>query len=233
VPPADAARVAQALRETTGVRRVERIRPDQAKQRLMHRLGSDADVVAEVEASYLPASFEVTLGGDRDTVKAAQRRLARMAGVVPGVEAVRTVETWFHQLERLIHGIRLAGLALALMVLAACVYIIMITIRLQFMDRQEELQVMRLMGATGRFIRTPYLLEGMGHGVLGALVATGLLYGLFRLVSARAGDLFGASVRGEQLGFLSPTHLACGLGIGLLCGLLGAALATRRRGAHV
>ncbi len=233
VPSADAARVAQAIRETPGVREVARIKPAQAKARLMRRLGPEAEVIAQVEPSYLPASFEVTLGGERATVKAAQRRLARMAGVVPGVEAVRTVETWFHRLERLIHGVRLAGGILALLVLAACVYIIMVTVRLQFVDRREELQVMRLMGATARFIRTPYLLEGMGYGALGAVVAGGLLYGGFHLVSARASAMFGASVRGDQLAFLPLAHLAVGLGIGLLCGLLGAALATRSREAHV
>jgi len=233
VPPADAARVAQALRETPGVKQVTRVRPDEAKARLMKQLGPDADVVADVEPDFLPTSFEVTVSGPRATVVAAQQRMARMAGVVPGVEAVRTVETWFHKLGRLVTGLRVAGAALALLVLAACVYIVMITIRLQFVDRRSERQVMRLMGATERFIRSPYLLEGAGYGVLGAALALGLLFGVFWFLSTRVDSLFGTAVRVDQLGFLPWAHVGYGLALGAFCGLVGATLATRSREADV
>lgn len=227
VPPADAARIKQALKETPGVKRVTWISPKQAKQRLMRSLGPDAKVVADVEVSFLPASYEVTLGGDRQTVLQAQRRMTRMAGVVPGIESVRTVETWFHQLGRLVAGIRIAGVALGLLVLLACAYIIMATIRLRFVDRREEQRVMRLMGATERFIRTPFLLEGMLQGVAGAGVAMGLLYGFFLLVGSRVESIFGTSVSVSKLSFLPPAQLGYGLAVGAVCGLVGALFATR------
>jgi cell division transport system permease protein len=230
VPPADAARVEQALRETRGVRRLRRVTPAEAKARLLRQLGPDARSIADVEASFLPTSFEVTLGGDRRTVIAAQERIGRMAGVVPGVESVQTVETWFHRLDRLLTGVRLVGVGLGLLVLIACVYIIMVTIRLRFVDRRAELRVLRLMGATERFIRVPYLLEGLGHGALGAIMAMALLFGGFVLVSQRVESLFGVSVQASQLGFLSATYLGYGLAIGAACGLVGALLATRKTG---
>lgn len=227
-PPADAARVEQALREVAGVRKVRRISPAEAKANLMRHLGEDARVVAEVEPGFLPTSFEVTLGGERRAVLAGQQRIARMAGVVPGVESVQTLETWFHRLDRLIAGVRLAGGALGLLTLIACVYIIMVTIRLRFVDRRQELQVMRLMGATERFIRVPYLLEGLGQGALGAALAVALLFGLYHLVSGRLESLFGAAVHASQLGFLPPPQIGYGLAIGAGCGLLGALIATRK-----
>jgi len=227
VPPADAARIRQALKETPGVKRVTWVSPKAAKMRLMRSLGPDAKVVADVEASFLPASYEVTLGGDRQTVLEAQQRMTRMAGVVPGIESVRTVETWFHQLGRLVAGIRMAGAGLGLLVLLACAYIIMATIRLRFVDRSEEQRVMRLMGATERFIRTPFLLEGVLQGVAGAALAMGLLYGLFLLVGSRAESIFGTSLSVSKLGFLPAAHLGYGLVIGAGCGLVGALFATR------
>ncbi len=227
VPPADAARIKQALKETPGVKRVTWISPAQAKKRLMKNLGSDAKVVADVEESFLPASYEVTLGGDRATVLSAQRRMTRMAGVVPGIESVRTVETWFHRLGRLVAGIRMAGVAIGLLVLLACAYIIMATIRLRFVDRREEQRVMRLMGATERFIRTPFLLEGVLQGLTGAALAVGMLYGLFLLMGSRVDSLFGTSVSVSKLSFLPANQLGYGLAIGALCGLVGALFATR------
>jgi cell division transport system permease protein len=227
VPPADAARIKQALKETPGVKRVTWISPNQAKQRLMQSLGLDAQVVADVEESFLPASYEVTLGGDRRTVLEAQQRMTRMAGVVPGVESVRTVEAWFHKLGRLVAGIRIAGAALGFLVLLVSAYIIMATIRLRFVDRLEELRVMRLMGATERFIRTPFLLEGAGQGLAGAAIAIGMLYGLFLLVGGRVESIFGTSVSVSKLGFLPAAQLGYGLAIGAFCGLVGALIATR------
>ncbi|MDY0003095.1 MAG: permease-like cell division protein FtsX [Polyangia bacterium] len=227
-PPAEVARVEQALREIKGVRAVKRVSPVMAKARLMRLLGEDAPVIASVEAGFLPSSLEVTIGGDRQDVLGAQQRISRMSGVVPGVEAVQTVETWFHRLDRLISGIRLAAAGLGLLVLVACAYIIMVTIRLRFVDRRQELQVMRLMGATERFIRIPYLLEGMWHGLLGAALALCLLLVGHHLLTARAETLFGAGVHPSQLGFLPLGQLACGLAIGGLCGLAGALVATRQ-----
>ncbi len=227
VPPADVARIRQALKETPGVRRVTWVSPAQAKSRLLRGLGPDARLVAEVDESFLPASFEVVLGGDRSTVLAAQRRMTRMAKVVPGVESVRTVETWFHRLGRLVTGIRMAGLGLGLLVLFACGYIIMSTVRLRFVDRRQELQIMRLMGATERFIRTPFLMEGALLGLVGAALATGMLYGLFLLLGSRIHSLFGTSVSVSKLGFLPLSQVAYGLGVGALCGLLGSWFATR------
>lgn len=229
VAPAEAARVEQALRETVGVRGVHRVEPAQAKARLMKQLGSDADVVAAVEPRFLPLSFEVTLGGDRDRVLAAQQRIARMAGVVPGVEAVRTVETWFHQMDRLVAAMRVAGLFLGLIVLIACVYIVMITIRLQVGARRAELRVLRLVGATERFVRAPFLLEGITYGGAGAGLALLLLYGAYHGLASRVGSALGQGFGAVGLGFLPASQAAVGLGVGMACGLLGAALATRRR----
>lgn len=232
VPPADAARVKQAVRETPGVKSVRDVSPAEARKRLLRQLGPDAALVAEVEEGFLPRSLEITLAGDRAAVTAAQRRLSRMAGVVPGVETVTTVETWFNHLDRLIVGMRWAGAALGLLVLLACGYIIATTIRLRLEERAEELQVMRLMGATEAFVRIPFLLEGMIQGVLGALLATGMLFGIYTFAAARLEAVFGQAVRATQLGFLTAPQLAYGLGVGALCGLIGSLAATRRASSH-
>jgi cell division transport system permease protein len=83
------------------------------------------------------------------------------------------------------------------------------------------------MGATERFIRTPFLLEGGMQGVAGAGLAIGMLYGLFLLVGSRAASIFGTSFSVSKLGFLPAAHLGYGLAIGACCGLVGALFATR------
>ena len=83
VPPADAARIKQALKETPGVKRVSFVSPKQAKQRLMRNLGPDAKVVADVEESFLPASYEVTLGGSPGAGDSGNPTEANLPGPPP------------------------------------------------------------------------------------------------------------------------------------------------------
>src|SRR5204862_66080 len=54
-------------------------------------------------------------------------------------------------------------------------------IRLTMMLYREEIEIKRLVGATERIIRGPFLIEGLLQGTLGALVAVGLLFGAYEL----------------------------------------------------
>jgi cell division transport system permease protein len=58
-------------------------------------------------------------------------------------------------------------------------FIIGTTVRLALHSRAEEIEIMRLVGATLWFIKVPFLLEGVLQGVLGAGLAVGLCYALF------------------------------------------------------
>ena len=64
----------------------------------------------------------------------------------------------------------------------AALLIVTNTIRLALLARRDELEILRLVGASRSFMYTPFLLEGLLQGAMGGAVAGRLLYGIFRVV---------------------------------------------------
>src|SRR5205823_5893211 len=88
---------------------------------------------------------------------------------------------WVDRLSALLAALRAAALALALLVGGACVYVIGGTIKLGMYARKDELEVLRLVGATDGFVKLPLLVEGALQGCVGAAAAVGMLYAVYRL----------------------------------------------------
>jgi cell division transport system permease protein len=85
---------------------------------------------------------------------------------------------------------------------------------------------MRLVGATEFFIRGPFYVEGLLQGLIGGLVASGALWGVYQLVHAKSrGSLFSTLL---ALDFLSPQQVAFLVLLGGAAGLFGAVISLRR-----
>jgi cell division transport system permease protein len=109
------------------------------------------------------------------------------------------------------------------------VILIFNTIRMAMFARRREIEVMKLVGATNWFIRVPYMLEGLVHGLIGTGLAVGALFGYQKLTSS-----FIDERRLELLrGFVVNTSDVIGTSIliaviGVLVGVLGSWLASSR-----
>ncbi len=140
-----------------------------------------------------PASLEVSLRPGHE-VSAEVQRLVHAYEKAPGVQEVQYDLLW---IERLATGARLVrgvGTFLGGILVLAGVFTISNVIRLTVYARQDELDIMRLVGATQAYVKGPFIVEGMIQGGLGGLLAVGLLGLAFRLVArdlAAASDLLG------------------------------------------
>jgi cell division transport system permease protein len=116
---------------------------------------------------------------------------------------------------------------LAVVVFASVLAVVGSTIRLALQRRRTEVEVLRLVGATDRFIRGPFLLEGSAQGALGAVFALMVLAVLFLLVRGRLdGEL--AALLGIEPAFL-PWQAALGLVVvGSLLGRVAASIGLRK-----
>jgi cell division transport system permease protein len=117
---------------------------------------------------------------------------------------------------------------LALLFAAAVAFVVGNTIRMDIHNRREEIEVMALVGATGGFIRRPFLYSGLWYGLAGGLLAW-LLVRLALVVLAGPVEVLGGAYDAE-LG-LRPLSarlsLALVLGSGAL-GIIGSWLAVDR-----
>jgi cell division transport system permease protein len=90
-----------------------------------------------------------------------------------GVESVRDQRGLLDQIFAVLNAASITAIGLAALMLVAAVLLIATTIRLSAYSRRRELGIMRLVGASNRFIQTPFILEGVVAALLGALLAGG------------------------------------------------------------
>jgi cell division transport system permease protein len=157
-----------------------------------------------------PASLEVSLRADHQSPREVQR-LVHDFERAPGVQEVQYDLLWIERLATAVRLVRGVGLFLGGILLLAGVFTISNVIRLTIYAREDELDIMRLVGATQAYVRGPFVMEGMIQGGLGGLASFGLLVVALRL---GARDLATAS---EVLGRASIT-LPPGLGPVLVAG---------------
>ena len=150
-------------------------------------------------------------------------RVARFRGVAE----VETYRGWFERLESLIQTGRAVAGIIALLVSLCVVAVIANTIKLAVARRKQEIEVMKLCGATDAFVRGPFLIEGVFQGAVSSLIALTVLVIGF-LVMRDDLDTTLAALTGIRFAFLSPLTLVSLFVAGGLVGALGSALSLRR-----
>ena len=134
----------------------------------------------------LPASLIVTMASQFRSPEAVQRWTERQRSL-PGVGQVQYSRAWIENLERLMGFLELGALAIGALLSLAAITIIANTIRLTLYARRDEIEIMRLIGATGMFIKTPYFLEGAVLGAVGGALSVLLLRGCYEFVTQQLG----------------------------------------------
>jgi cell division transport system permease protein len=190
-----------------GVQTARFISKEHALAELQAELGEEAGVLDILPENPLPASYHLELeAGHRDPDAVA--RIAAELRRWPEVEDVVFSQAWIEALETWTELFRWGSLIVSLLVLIAAVFVISNTVRLTMASSRRVIEIQMLVGATDWFIRTPYLVEGMLHGLLAGLVAMGLLAGGYQLLAMRLAGL----------AFFSPAQVA---GFVLFCIVLG------------
>jgi cell division transport system permease protein len=121
------------------------------------------------------------------------------------------------------------GIIVSVVFVSISMLIIFNTIRMAIFNRREEIQMMKLIGAESSFIRGPFLVEAIVYGFFGALIASGLGYGLLMLVVPslqEANIAIGATV--DTLTIYAGFVVLAMVVVGAIIGVISSLLATRR-----
>jgi cell division transport system permease protein len=94
---------------------------------------------------------------------------------MPGVESVSDQRGLLEPIFAIMNAATFTAICIAALMLIAAVLLIATTIRLSAFSRRRELGIMRLVGASNRFIQTPFILEGVLAALIGSLLAGGLI----------------------------------------------------------
>ena len=180
--------VDELRREIIRIQDVEEVRfvpKEEGLERMKDQLGESvvAGYKENPEKNPLPHLFEVSTYQPEDVPEVAEQ-LESLAGVEMVDYGQEVVETLFE-----VTGIlRIAAFAFMGALAFTATFLIGNTIKLTVIARQEEISIMKYVGATNWFIRWPFLLEGLILGFLGALIPVLLLRYGYYYVSEMAGN---------------------------------------------
>jgi cell division transport system permease protein len=189
----------------------------QGKEALLEGLGENP----------IPASLQLRVHEAYQTPEALKQLTASL-GRLEGVEDVMYGQEWVDRLSSVIQVLRLLGLSVGLALGLASLLIVSNTIRLAVYARAEEIEVMRLVGASRLHIRIPFVLEGVIQGTLGAVLALLLLFGAYRAtlwqIQMTPGQIFGMGVGS----FLAPEWVMMMVVVGAGVGAFGSLISVGR-----
>lgn len=209
--------VLEAVSSWEGVVEAELVSPDDALNALVSELPYIQSASRAVN-NPLPYSLYLRLADPARTAQtaAALRALPGVAEVEDGGEAVETFLA-------INEALRLIGSVLIIVLLSSALFAIVNSIRAAITARRDEIEVMRLVGATRGFIRSPFLIEGVFLGLLSALLTLLLVVPGYSFIALRLSQTlrFLPLVRDP----LALTQLSLLLVVlALLVGLVGSAL---------
>jgi cell division protein FtsX len=239
-PDSDAMTIAQLrarIAELPEVAAVEHVTPEAALARLADGLGQGdsiaavgeaerAELLAGIDASNLPDSLEIALvpGVDLGFADALATRIGGMAGV----DEVSALGPWVQEVERMLKTLRWLAIGIGVLVSLACLAIVWSTIRLGVFARRAEIDILRLVGGTSRFVRGPFVVEGVVQGVLGTALAIAGLWLGFELIRPFLERGMALVFAAGSLRFFTMIELGLALGFGAMIGLIGSRAAVAR-----
>ena len=220
--PSDILAFKARVEKDPAVTRVDYVTKEQALARLREIAARKKDFdLADVDTNPLPASLEVKMASAQETARLAASLKDEVGrGVVSDVVDNPTV---VEKLLTITRVLSIGGVAVLGMMLFVALFVIVNTIRIAVHGRRDEIEIMKLVGATDWFVRWPFILEGMLVGALGAAVS-------LAIIIAGAGPVTNA-----MIGFLDilPVSLGANFIAELVLGVFGFALLVGAGGASI
>lgn len=172
--------LAQRVRQIPGVRDIILVTKEEALLELQREFGQK--FTDDLGANPLPPSLRIRLREGWRKGKVVQGIAARVDSLNE-VEEVEYGGEWLERLDRFVFHLLLLDLILGVIIGLSSFMSVSNVVDRTLLARRKEVEIMRLVGATRRFIQRPFLYEGLFQGLLGGMIGAALLYLLFLLLS--------------------------------------------------
>ncbi len=208
-----------------GVQDLRFISKNEALKRLKVQLKRQSSLLENLKENPLPDAFEIRMMASSQGQDKVEELAARIESLTQ-VEEVEYGQKWLGRFTNIFNLFKLAGYAMGGLFFIAAVFIVANTIRLVLYSRREEVEIMRLVGATNGFIKAPFYIEGLIQGLLGGVIGVATLFVTFMFVSSNIEQ--GFSSGSFTIRFLSPVILCGTIFCSMLVGWLGCYLSLRQ-----
>ena len=232
VPPQAVSRLRAEIGQDPAVAGINYVSREQALDTFRAQFPSEERLLSGLGDNPFPASLVIKVSPAYRSSEQV-RELVQKLSALSETEEVLYSQDWIENLAVALRYLKALGLGIGTVLAASMVTILANTIRLTLHARRDEIEIMKLIGATTAFIKTPFVLEGALLGGAGALCSLFLLRTLFGLAEAKLalkGTFWGI---GRGLVFLPDRVTVAFLLLGIMLGCLGSVVSLLRlRGAR-
>jgi len=208
-----------------GVQDARFISKEEALKRLKDQMKRQASLFVDIKENPLPDAFEIRMIAAYQDQKKIETLATRLESL-PEIDEVEYGQRWLTKFTNIFNLFRLTGFAMGGLFFLAAVFIVANTSRLVLYARREEVEIMRLVGATDSFIRAPFYIEGIIQGAIGGIIGLAVLFITFMVVSSNVEQGFAADF--FTIRFLSIGALGGILFGSMLVGWLGCFLSLKQ-----
>ncbi len=212
------------LMRIKGVKGVSYVSKAEAMAELKKGLKGHSGILEGMDKGILPASFEIRLRGETMDPEQILKVVKRIKSL-PWVDEMQYSQEWARKFYGIFKFFELTAVVIGAVLGAAAVFVITNTIRLTVYARREEIEVLRLVGASDTFISLPFLIEGLIEGAVGGVFASVLVFAVILLLRYNVPDYL-AFVLDMPLSV--PVIFALTTVLGTLIGALGSIISTGR-----
>jgi cell division transport system permease protein len=196
---------------------------DQALKELKSTLKDSAFILEGLGENPLPDSVEIKFKSDAVGHESVQR-LANSMKDIKGIQEIEYGENFLSAVHSLRTGMKTVGMTIVIIMAIGMLFVCYSTVKILFYRKEREIETYKLLGATRRFIRTPFLLEGAVIGFAGGLLSLTGVLALYYVLVFRLSSTFPLLKL-----IVFPIDLSVAIPLsGLLIGMAGAAIAIGR-----
>lgn len=178
--------IRQQLEDQELVEQVTYISKDSASAVMRREFGSGVEELAEL--NFLPASFRLSVNTD-----AGAEQIDGMVSSIQNIRGVDEVEynaALLRVMESNLNTFSMVGGGIGFLILLAAVILVYNTIRLTIYAKRDLIRAMKLVGATNKFIRSPFIVEGILQGLIAGMLAVISVFLIFEFaIPIYVGDL--------------------------------------------
>jgi len=205
--------------------RYKYVSKEKAFEEFKHALGPQSRLLSALSSNPLPASFEVEIRptkNQKETLRMLSSRLKKLRGV----EEVQYSQAWLQRFRDILDMVKIVGFVVGGLLALGALFIVTNTIKLTIYSRKDEIEILKLVGATDWFVKIPFLIEGMIQGILAAILALGALYVAFVLFSSNKATVLNLAAMGLEF---IPWELIIGIvTLSFTVGAVGSLIAVGR-----
>lgn len=210
LPPKGVGSLKAKVLKLRGVANTRYITSREGYRRLIQQFHNEKDILAGLGKDFLPPTLEIEVAGTTPNLERIRTLVSELTSL-SGITDVYYGKEWVERLRQAADFTRLMTFVIGGLLLLTTVFVVSNTIKLTIYLRRNELETMRLVGATNFFIRGPFVLEGMLQGLVGSGLAMLALFALFEFLKIQVN--FPGFIR-----FFSPIFLPIPIVTGIIAG---------------